>query len=689
MFVIKTIVFNLFVVFLMGLVIEVNAQDKPITKIDPYELSLEQLGKIVITASKTPQLVTKVTQKVDVVTERQMKQIIQSNRNIAELIQYIPGASVKVLSRNDVNWGAYGGIGPKYNTYMLQGLPIDGFVDPMSMEMMAIQRIEIQRGPASVLYPNYLSQDFAGNQSPLAGTVNLILKENITKPQSLVWFSFGSFNTFTGKAYHENRIGKVKFFAGGSFEKSDYTNYGSSGSWLSMLKNPQYQKGKAILGASLFLDKAEKHKISAFGNLNFHKGDAGRINREYDNRYGIINMGYSGQLTDSLKIDFKAGLRTYNRSWQEDNYSNNNDRSLRETDGVKQSIVPLDLSFTYHHLQFSTLTAGIDYQHASYLTTAQPVNQPKTTGNDASVSQTGLYFQEELQLNKLTLRAGARYNMTNYKIEKLSGTAPGLKSQLWNVFLWSTGTRYRLTEDWSVFANAGNSFMPPGLKSVGGTLMESDKFVQGKNGQLPNPDLKPENGIGFDLGVEGKLFSAVDFSVRAFNSKITNAIIDNVISNNPSQTMSENADGKTQVKGFEISIKQSVEKKLDWFANLTLSKSEIVDPNNPDQDGVEIPFVPKVMGNAGFTVYLPHSVEISPMAHFGGRIYDSSSKATRTAFDSKELVNIIFSKTYSLSGNQKLNVYLKLYNITNNKFDMPWGFRDPGFKYTMGARLAF
>jgi outer membrane receptor protein involved in Fe transport len=685
---------NLIVIILLSSILlgfsnELTAQDKPIRTIDPYELSLEELGKIVITASKTLQPVNKITQKVDVVTDKQMKQIIQSNRNIAELIQYIPGASVKVLSRNDVNWGAYGGIGPKYNTYMLQGLPIDGFVDAMSMEMMAVQRIEIQRGPASVLYPNYLSQDFAGNQCPLAGTVNLILKDNITKPQSVVWFSFGSFNTFTGKAYHQNQYGKVQVFVGGSYEKSDYTNYGSPGSWLNMLKNPQYQKAKTILGASLFLDKAEKHKISAFGNFAFHQGDVGRINREYNNRYGLINLGYSGQLTDSLKIAFKAGLRTYNRSWQEDNFEANNDQSLRETDGVKQTIVPLDLSFTLHHFQFSALTFGADYQHASYLTTEQLVNQPKATGNDASVSQTGLYFQEELQLDKLTVRGGARYNMIDYKMAKLSGSTPGLKTQSWNVFLWSGGAKYRINEAWSVYANAGSSFMPPGLKSIGGTLSINDKFVVGKNGQLPNPDLKPESGVGFDLGVEGRLFSAIDFSLRAFNTKITNAIIDNVVSNNPSQTMSENADGKTQTQGFEVSVKQSVEKKLDWFANLTLSKSEIIDPKNPDQDGVEIPFVPKVMGNLGFTAYLPHLVEISPMAHFGGRIYDSSSKATRSAFDSRELVNIIVSKTLNLNDNHNLNIFIKFYNITNNRFDMPWGFRDPGFKYTIGARLTF
>ncbi len=676
-------------IFLMGCYGMAKAQEKPLPTIDPYELSLEQLGKIVITASKTPQSTNKVTQKVDVVPEKLIKKIVQSNRNVAELIQYIPGAAVKVLSRNDANWGAYGGIGPKYNTFMLQGLPIDGFMDPMNLEMMAVQRIEIQRGPASVLYPNYLSQDFAGNQSPLAGTVNLILKENIVRPQSMGWFSLGSFNTFTGKVYHENRIGKLQFFAGGSYEKSDYTNYGSTGSWLDMLKNPQYQKGKAILGGSVFLDKAEKHKISGFSNLTFHKGEVGRVNREFDNNYGLYNLSYSGQLSDSLNIAFKVGLRNYKRTWQEDNFSSNNDQSLRETDGVKQTIIPVDLSISRHHFKTGILTAGADYQRASYLTTIQPVNLTKATGNDAFVSQAGLYFQEELQLQKLTVRGGARFNTIGYNIKKLSGTAPGIKTQSWNIVLWSAGARYRFANDWSVFANAGSSFMPPGLKSIGGTLSINDKFVPGKNGQLPNPDLKPEQGVGFDLGIDGKLLSTIDFSFRAFNSTITNAIIDNVVSNNPSQTMSVNADGKTQAKGFEVSFNQSVGNVVEWVANLTYSDSKITDPNNPDQDGVDIPFVPKVTGNLGLSIFLPKSIEVCPWVHWGGRIYDSSSLRTRQKFNSKELVNIYASKTIKMVDNQNLVLFLKLYNITNNKFDMPWQFRDPGFTYTLGARYSF
>lgn len=684
----KRISFLLLALLLVS-AIGLNAQEKPIPTIDPYELSLEQLGKIVITASKTPQSVSKVTQKVDIISKNQIDQILTENQNIAELIQYLPGASIKVLSRNDVNWGAYGGIGPKYNTYMLQGLPIDGFVDPMSIDAMAIQRIEVQRGPASVLYPNYLSQDFAGNQSPLAGTVNLILKEDVIKPQSTATLSYGSYNTYSLQAYHENRFGKLHLFGGGAYEKSDYTNYGSPGSWLNMLKTPEYQKAKAILGASMYVDKSENHKIGLFINQAYHWGDVGRINREYDNRYSLINLSYSGQLTDSLKLAFKAGLRSYDRSWQEDNFSINNNQSLRETDGVKQTIVPIDFSLTYHHFQFSILTVGTDFQHSAYQTTALPVNQTEVTGNDATASQTGFYFQEELQLNKLTIRGGARYNIISYEIEKLSGQVPGLKSQSWKVFLWSMGIKYRLTEDWSVFANAGSSFMSPGLKSIGGTLAVNDRLVAGKNGQLPNPDLKPESGIGFDLGLDGRILSSVYFSVRAFNNKITDAIIDNVISNNPSQTMSVNANGKTNAKGFELSLKQQITNGIDWFSNLTLTKSEIIDPDNPDQDGVEIPFVPKVMGNIGATFHFPRHIDISPMAHLGGRIYDSSSKATRNSFNSREVINIFVAKSYLLPHEKKISLFIKLFNVTDNKYDMPWQFRDPGFRYEVGVKWSF
>ncbi len=99
-----------------------------------YFGSAAQLESIVVTASKLPQTKGNVTQKVDVITQKTLDQIVLENRNIAEALMYTPGVFVNVLSRNDANWGSYGGLGPKYNTYLLDGLPIDSFVDPMALD---------------------------------------------------------------------------------------------------------------------------------------------------------------------------------------------------------------------------------------------------------------------------------------------------------------------------------------------------------------------------------------------------------------------------------------------------------------------------------------------------------------------------------------------------------------------------
>ncbi len=652
-------------------------------------MSLEEILKIeVVTTSKTPRLASEVTQKIDIVTAHQINQMVSDKRNIVELIQYLPGASAKVLSRNDANWGAYGGIGPKYSTFMVQGLPVDAFIDPQSIDAMAIKHIEIQRGPASILYPNYLSQDFAGNQSPLAGTVNLILKEYIDKPQTAVLFGYGSYNTYTGQVYHANRFGRLHIFGGVSYENSDYTNYGTSDSWLNMLKNPEYQKGKAFVGTSLYLDKAEKHRITLFGNHTLHWGDFGRINREYDFNYSLLNLGYYGHIADKIELTFKTGLRLYDKEYQDDSYNTDSlDLSLKETSGVEQMIVPVDLSLTLNHFNNSNFTVGADYQQASYLTWKQEVDQNRVTGNDASVAQFGMYIQEELQLRKFVIRGGARYNIISYDIMKIGGAVPGSEREKWNVLLWSAGVKYRVNEEFTIFTNTGNSFMSPGLKSIGGTMPLSEMYVPGSNGQLPNPDLKPENGMSIDLGFDYLLPLDIYLSVRAFNTKITDAIIDNVISQDPSQTMSVNAEGKTVAQGFEICVKQQIESKIEWFANMTYTRSEIDDPDNPDQDGAEVPFIPEFMSNMGITFFLPYNIEICPRVHFGGLIYDSSSKSSRNSFNSKELVNLTVSKTFSLNDEKSLYFFIKTYNLTDNKYEMPWQFRDTGFNITAGIRM--
>jgi iron complex outermembrane receptor protein len=644
------------------------------------------MQEVLVTGSKQPQSPGNITQKIDVVKAIEINSLVTGNRNVAEAIMYNPGVSVSTLSRNDANWGTFSGIGPKYSTYMLQGLPIDAFVDPMSLDLSAIERIEVQRGPASVLYPNYLSQDFAGNQSPLAGTVNLILKDNIEKPLTRVSASYGSYNTLNGQIYHEGNAKNLSYFGGASYEMSDYTNYGTENSWLNMQKDPEYRKTKLYGGLTFRPADDGRQKLTLFINKTFHSGDAGRLYRGYNNDYGIINTGYSIELNDRLNLQAHIGLRQYNRTWQESKF--NELDTLLSNNGVVQNIVPLDVAFFIKHGKKNLLAVGSDYQGASYSTWSDPLQGYKTYGNKSRATQAGLYAQEEIHIEGFIIRAGLRYSYINNNIDFINGGAPGIKSNDWSSLIWSAGVRYNLNSNISFYANGGNSFLTPGLKSVGGTINLEDQGVAGRNGQLPNPDLKPEAGLGIDAGTDISLPTNLKFSLRGFMINIDDAIIDNVVSQNPSQTQSINA-GKSSSKGFEVEIKQQLASYLHWFVNYTYMKTTVENQYDEDQDGAEIPFAPAHIANLGVSVSTSFGLQVSPYLSYNGGYYDSSSKIGRTFFKPGELLNVYVSQVLASSDVYRIEFFGQFYNLTDNRFEMPWQFQNPGFSGMGGLRATF
>jgi outer membrane receptor protein involved in Fe transport len=592
---------------------------------------------------------------------------------------YKPGASVSALSRNDANWGTYGGIGPKYSTYMLQGLPIDAFVDPMALDLNAIDRIEVQRGPASVLYPNYLSQDFAGNQSPLAGTINLVLKEKIDKPLTSFSSSYGSYNTLNGQFYNQGNLKNFNYFAGASYESSDYTNYGTTPSWLNMQKNPVYKKSKFFGGATWYPAGNDKQKFTLFVNKTFHKGDAGRVYRGFDNNYGTINAGYSIELNSQLDLQSHIGLRQYDRTWQESNFGVVD--TLKSNNGVVQNIVPADISLTIKHGKESLLVLGSDFQTADYATWSDPLNGYPLFGNKSKAIQSGIYAQEEFHVSKFILRAGMRYNYIKNTIELAESGALDEDTEKWNSLIWSTGIKYKINSDISIAANAGNSFITPGLKALGGTISAADRGVIGRNGQLPNPDLIPESGLGADLGADANLPLNFKVSVRGFYTSITDAIIDNSVSEEPSQTQSINA-GETTSMGVEAEVKQVLSNNIQWFANYTYMNTKV-------KDAGTVPFAPEQIANAGINITTSFGFSISPYLNYNNGFYDSSNETSRNFFKPGALLNINAIQVLSETETYKIEAFGNFYNVTNNKYVMPWQFQNPGFSFMAGIRATF
>lgn len=639
--------------------------------------SLEDLANMVVTDAKVPQTRNSVTQNIVVLRSEEIEQQTGNNRNIAELMRYTSGQFVNVLSRIDANWGSYAGLGPKYNTYMLDGIPVDSFVDPMSLDAWAIERIEVHKGPASVLYSNYLTMDFDGNEAPLAGTTNLILKERIETTLTRAQIGYGSYGTYNGSAFHQGRQGNLSYFFGASDERSNYSQYGAQNSWLQTVNTPNYDKLKGYGKLSYAFDRSD-HTLSLFANFADHIGDMGRPNRDYKHAYGTLNLAYNNQVNDSTNVQFKAGERSYDRRFGNDNFPTS--LALTGHSRTRQRIRPLDLTVGYLHTANALLTIGMDRQTVDYWT--DNINPAGATvpENKADARSTGIYAQEKLQWGDWVLRAGMRRNTIDHHYALLGSVTPATRNASWSKDLWSLGARYNYSQDFSVYTNAGTSFMPPTAKQIGGTIV-----LPTDSGQIPNPALTPESGLGQDLGMEWHV-DRLSLGARGFVNKVTSAIVNNVV--NVVQAKAINA-GSATAKGVELDIKQTLGNESQWFVNLTSTRTEIDNPANADQSGTDIPFVPAQVANLGAMTRVMGDLEVSTYYQWVGRYWDSTSRSGRLPFGNYGVLNLRLQHVLKQDAASRVSLFVDLNNLTNRRFDMPWGFRDPGLNAYIGLNATF
>ena len=649
--------------------------------------SVYTLDKMVVTATKTERAQNTVTQKIDVIDSSEIEKMVFGKGNLAEAVSHLPGAYVNVLAKNQPNWGSVGGLGTNYNTYMLDGLPVDAFCDPMSIDPWIVERIEVQRGPASVLYPNFLSQDFSGNQSPLAGTTNLILKERVAKPGTRVLAGYGSFHTSKARVEHRNHMGNFHFHVGGGMEKSDYTNYrykpNNKPSGLDMTEDPDYFNKTVDLRSTYFFNNADDHKLSFYLHHMWHDGDMGRPNRELDHNTLTAQTKYTAPVGDWGSARVQLGYLSYDRNFGEDMYPAS--LNARGVSGVDQKIIPGDLSISADHFDIGRLTLGTDFQLADY----QWFNGTSSSDriNDATANQLGVYLQEELLLDKWLVRAGARFSHTEHDYDLMGGQKPEKSEMSWDSVIWSAGARYNATDRFSLYANAGTSYLVPAAKFIGGTIRASDEGKAGFSGMLPNPDLKEEKGLGLDAGFDFHPNTKTKTGIRMFYNKVDDAVVRNTVHASINQTRAVNA-GEAVSYGCEISFNQEVNKQFHWFANYTYTHSRIENEVNPDMDDVEMSGYPEHMGNIGAFFILPYDISLSTWLKLVGPVWNSTSKKSRIKLDSYELLGIKVEKGIKIN-NTLCNLFLELNNTTDNRYKTIYYYQDPGFTALAGIQVSF
>lgn len=643
--------------------------------------SLEQLAEMVVTDSKREQRSSRATQHYIVLKDDDMHQMPVENGNLSDLMRYASGQFVNVLSRSNPNWGSYGGLGARYNSYLLDGVPIDSMVHPIVLDLNAIERIEMQKGPASVLYSSYLSQDFIGSQTPLAGTTNFVLKGRVDQSRTRVSLGAGNHGATRVGASSQGHFDQMGYILGFGQEHGGETQVGDPGSWLQTTTTPADRKDSLFLNLRYAFDRPG-HALSVFWQRTDHDGNQGRPYRGFEHRYDVLNVAYENILTPEWDVQLKLGRRDADRTFQNDDYPSG--LALVNDERTYQRVDLADLSFSHRHLQNSLLTLGINRQRVDYKTSVTAPTGITSPQNDAESDETAFFVQEKLQFDRWTLRAGARHNQIDAQYHLLGGMSPQYSGAIWRRNLWSFGVRHETGDRISLYANAGSSFTTPTAKQVGGTVAAGAAL----SGQIGNPALKPESGVGHDLGLDWMIARDLTLNVRLFLNQVEDMIVTSVVSSLPSQISATNA-GRASSRGVELDVHHDLSAATQLFSNMTLIRSRVSHPDDPDQDGAQIPFVPSRIVNAGIRTVVAERVQLSGYFQWIDRYYDSSSLVSRQPYGRFGVVGARLQMPLAVEAGTATRLTLDLNNLTNRHYAMPFSFRSPGFSGFLGIEARY
>jgi vitamin B12 transporter len=151
------------------------------------------LGEVVVTATRTPEPVEQTASSVTVITGEELEE--RGITTLAEALREVAGIAVVQNSLGGLTSVFVRGADTGQTVVMIDGVPI---YDPSGLakgdvswilphlKVDQIERIEIVRGPQSVLY----------GSNAMAGAINIITKEGKKKSEVKIQAEGGSYSTF-------------------------------------------------------------------------------------------------------------------------------------------------------------------------------------------------------------------------------------------------------------------------------------------------------------------------------------------------------------------------------------------------------------------------------------------------------------------------------------------------------------
>ncbi len=292
-----------------------------------------------------------------------------------------------------------------------------------------------------------------------------------------------------------------------------------------------------------------------------------------------------------------------------------------------------------------------------------------TTYDDENLKSYAFFLQDQIALTeRLTAQVGARLERFEQRYENKL-TPAGSWDQAHNAVSPRFGLIYDLTEELAVYANTSRSFKP------------------NRGADRSSQAFDPEKGIAHEVGIKYEL-PEHDLSVTAALFHITK---ENVLTSDPLDSNYQVAAGEARSRGFDISVAGNITPQWRVIGGYAYVDAEVTESSNASMPtGTRLANVPR----HSFNLLDTYEFAEGPLAGLGvgmGVKYvgDRKGGATSTAFDMDAYTTVDLLAYYPLTERVRLN--LNLNNLFDEEYEeRAWGniWAYPGAPRALQAGIA-
>ncbi|MCK5148578.1 TonB-dependent receptor [bacterium] len=654
-----------FVVIIFGLLPQSLFAQQQLKVNDLFEMSFDDLFKItIITAGKKPEAINEIPASVSIITREEIERY--GYMSINEILSNIPGLyAIDSHAYPGVVFGVRGFWSgwPRNVIILVNGVEQSNsygvyHMQNVNMPVEAIDRIEVVRGPMSIMY----------GSGAFLGAINIITNKNYKEySKSLVSVSYGSENTRRAALRHSSLINGCKLVFNAGYYDSDGPDEPLSKivSDISVLEelygiseaNNNLTTDRRLEESNIYFDlSGEYNDFFANISLNQSKREEYHFWPSFSDglldemNFTTILFGYKKKISDSFSIKgiYKYWLSSY---WREFDYFKK-DFYGQELDNSRTQ--KIEFNAIYNHIKNFDMIFGVNYETFNrkfkldirdivILNTGSYIDN---IDNLAVFSQANLYFSK-----KVKLILGARFEKQfKYECEYINNEISAIENYSFEL------KGFELLPRIAVVCAVNNDNV---IKLLYGTAVKLPTVFDVTNQMVSGgEDLKSEHINTYEINYIANFSSRYTLNTSIFKNNLNNLLtahpqFDDEGNWAPKITNS----GKMQTIGVEVIVKG---RPVDDFLFELSGTYQETKNLGADLNELKVGYSPNLLGHLKCAYHFNSNITISFTGKYVDEMetfWDATKLNPNSSFGGRAGSKV--DEYFTLDGNLRIHNFLK------------------------------